>query len=120
MAGPRFLVQRYLPGDERPKGPSWGGQLFNLGSLDLNYEITPLKYAVGMKGENPVFGEGVTRVEVDDEAAGPFIVLSQCSDEYGEQKIRVNLDELKVVLGVAVRLINRYPKELRDYELELN
>ena len=48
------------------------------------------KMTVVPDGE-PIFHERATHIEIDDEAAGEFLVISQCVD--GEQKIRIDHDE---------------------------
>ena len=65
--------------------------------------ITPIKVAVRRKHENPVLGEQVIHVSVDDEGAGPFIVLD--SNEGCENGLRINEEELEVVLVAARKLI---------------
>jgi hypothetical protein len=42
--------------------------------------------------KEPIFAEGITKVSIDDEAAGEFIVISQ-SFENDEQKIKIDPDE---------------------------
>ena len=59
---------------------------------------TPMKHcilslSVYRQGDNPVFGETVTKVSLDDEAAGLFFILEQ---EVG--KLRFDFDEFKEVV----------------------
>ena len=70
---------------------------------------TPLTYAVHNETDSPVFGESTTHVSVDDEAGGPFIVLKQDYEPLGEQKLRLDLDELIAVTEAAKKLIGEQP-----------
>ena len=65
--------------------------------------ITPIKVAVHSKDDNPIFGENVIHVSVDDEAAGPFIVLE--SNEGMKDGLRINMDELEAATAAARKLI---------------
>ena len=64
---------------------------------------TPIKVAVHRRGDNPIFGECATHVSVDDEAAGPFIVLE--SNAGHESGLRIDPDELEAVVVAARQLI---------------
>jgi hypothetical protein len=56
-------------------------------SLRMNkFKTTTLKVAVHREDVNPVFGEGVTFVSVDDEAGGPFLVIEQHDDDVKTQR----------------------------------
>lgn len=70
-------------------------------------ETTTLTVAVHRKGQNPVYGEGVTRVSVTDEAAGPFIEVRQVV-ESDEDCLRLDLDELEKVVEVARELVGGF------------
>ena len=65
--------------------------------------ITPLKVSVHRRGDNPVYGERVIKVTVDDEGGGPFIVLE--SNEGMEDGLRIDMDELEAVTAAARKLI---------------
>ncbi len=68
------------------------------------YIETPISVAVHLKTHNPVFGEQVTTVIVDDEAGGPFLVLKQSKDT-GLQELRMDMEELEAVVIAARKLI---------------
>ena len=67
---------------------------------------TPLQVAVHYDHINPVFGEETTHVALDDEAAGPFITISQ-----DDKTLKFDIEELEVCLRVAKDLLKTYPKE---------
>jgi hypothetical protein len=59
------------------------------------------------EGENPVFSEQATHIRIEDEAAGPFLVISQPNDRAW---IRISDNkELYAICEAAAAL-------LRDYE----
>jgi hypothetical protein len=65
--------------------------------------ITPLKVSVHRKGDNPIFGENVINVSVEDEGGGPFIVLD--SNEGKEDGLRIDMDELEAATSAARKLL---------------
>lgn len=73
----------------------------------MNTKVTMTQFAIHREDENPIFGDNVTRVSLEDEGGGPFLVLSQV-DYNGTNKIRVDFSELDVILKTA--------KELWEFE----
>lgn len=71
----------------------------------MTVKTIPIGYSVFREGESPIFGESATHVLVEDEAAGPFIVLKQ-SHELKE--MRFDLDELLAIADIAKRLIQEH------------
>ena len=69
------------------------------------YITSVISTVVHMDDRNPVFGEGVTTITIDDEAAGGFIVLTQ-----DEQTIKVDPDELQLITKTAMKLLANYKK----------
>ena len=69
----------------------------------MRFITTPIKIAVHMKQNNPVFGEAVTHVSLEDESGGAFFVLSQEG-----QEIRVDIDELEMILKAAKQMKSTY------------
>ena len=66
---------------------------------------TPLCYAVHCQGTSPVFDDSTTHVLVDDDAAGPFIVLRQFGTESKVGEVRLDIEDLEAIVLVARRLI---------------
>ena len=60
-------------------------------------------------GENPIHGEGNTRLILTDEAGGGFFELRQ-SNDYGDQCIRLELDEISAIYNHASNMIQEYDK----------
>ena len=76
---------------------------------DQSIKITPIVVSVHRSDVNPVFGEQAIHVKVDDEAGGPFIILTSNGDnDAGE--IRIDMDELEAVTKAARQLIHGYEK----------
>lgn len=74
----------------------------------MKYATTILTVAVHREGENPVFGEGNTYVKVDDEAGGPFLVLTQDTDSGVESSIRLDYQEFLAIAEAAKMLMHQY------------
>lgn len=77
---------------------------------------TPLKLAVHRVGVNPVFGESVFTVEVDDEGSGPYVILTANDGIDAETGLRIDLDELEAVTDAARALIEGVLKVTDDEE----
>jgi len=73
--------------------------------------VTTMEVAVHYPNMNPSFAEGVICVRVDDEGGGPFIVIAQ---DFGdkENKIRIDIDELPVIIDVAKKLVREFEKNI--------
>jgi hypothetical protein len=74
-------------------------------------QVTPIAMSVHRKGMNPIFGEGVTHVIVEDEASGPFLILRQLGAKTSPGEIRIDLDELETVTRVARELVEAFPAD---------
>ena len=58
-----------------------------------------------MDDRNPVFGDEIITITIDDEAAGGFIVLTQ-----NEQTIKIDPDELQLITKTAMEMLANYKK----------
>jgi hypothetical protein len=58
-----------------------------------------------MDDRNPIYGEGVTTITIDDEACGGYIVLTQ-----DDQTIKLDLEELQLITKTAMRMLAQYKK----------
>lgn len=76
----------------------------------MKYKSTIIGISIHLENMNPVYGEGVTHVNVQDEAGGPFITLSQVGEEKLEC-VRVDMEELEMITAEAKKLIGQFPKE---------
>lgn len=73
-----------------------------------DYLATIVSIAVHRPGTNPIYGEGVTTVRIEDDAAGPFIVIEQDGNETTRNgKILLEIDELRAVLREAEKLMQQ-------------
>ena len=76
----------------------------------MKYKSTIIKISIHPENLNPVYGEGVTHLCIEDEGGGPFLALSQ----EGEDKlecVRIDLEELEMITAEAKKLIGQFPKE---------
>jgi hypothetical protein len=76
----------------------------------MTYETRTVKVSVAPKGE-PLFHNGVTNIEIIDEASGEFLEVSQCS-ESNESKISIDPYEWPTIRAAIDKMI----KECRDYK----
>ena len=74
-------------------------------------KTTTISVSVHRAGVSPIYGEGVTRVLLDDEAAGPYIVLRQYDPGLENAEIRLDIEELRAVTVAAEKLIADYPED---------
>lgn len=72
----------------------------------MKYQATITRIALHRKGVNPVYGEGVTYLELADEAAGPFYRVSQITDQ-NESEVRLDLDELAALHALARSMLQQ-------------
>jgi hypothetical protein len=75
----------------------------------MKYKTTITRISIHPENVNPVYGEGVTHLCIQDEAAGPFITLSQVGEEKFES-VRVDIEELELITAEAKKLIGQFPK----------
>jgi hypothetical protein len=76
----------------------------------MNYETRTVKVSVAPKGE-PLFHNGVTNIEIVDEAAGEFLEVTQCNDS-NEGKISIEKSEWPTLRAAIDQMI----RECRDYK----
>lgn len=56
---------------------------------------TVLTISVHPEGDNPIFANSATRVTLDDEGSGAFVVLDQSGTEFAQHgQVRLDVDEL--------------------------
>ena len=79
----------------------------------MKYKSTVIRIAIHPENVNPVYGEGVTYVHIQDETAGPFLTLSQVMEDKVEC-VRIDMEELELITAEAKKLINQFPKEKKQ------
>lgn len=52
----------------------------------------------------PIFDADATTVRIEDDAAGPFLVIEQDSEEHGQQAIRLCFNEIDKLHHAMTRL----------------
>ena len=52
----------------------------------------------------PIFDDGATTVRIEDDAAGPFLVIEQEGDEHGVQAIRLCFNEIQLLYETMEKL----------------
>jgi hypothetical protein len=76
----------------------------------MTYETRTVKVSVAPKGE-PLFHNGVTNIEIIDEASGEFLEVSQCNDN-NDGKIFIDPYEWSTLRAAIDKMI----KECREYK----
>ena len=71
------------------------------------YKTTIMQVCIHREEANPVFGEGNTYVRVDDEAAGPFVVVEQLDDDVVKGTVRFDYEEFLAVAEAAKMLMHQ-------------
>jgi hypothetical protein len=71
------------------------------------FKTTILQVSVHREESNPVFGEGNTYVRVDDEAAGPFLIIEQHDDDVRPGTVRMEYEEFLAVAEAAKMLMHQ-------------
>ena len=75
------------------------------------YKFTPVKYNLSLQKDNPIFGDSVTSVEITDEAAGAFIVVSQ-----DDNVLRFNFDEFYYLAEMIKQMEETYNQHLEKVD----
>jgi hypothetical protein len=69
------------------------------------YTTSIISTVVHLDDRNPIFGDDIITITIDDEAAGGFIVLTQ-----NEQTIKIDPDELQLITKTAMKMLANYKK----------
>ena len=83
------------------------------------FKTTILQVAVHREESNPIFGEGNTYVRVDDEAAGPFLIIEQHDDDVRPGTVRMDYEEFMAVAEAAKMLMHQMYIEQADQEAKV-
>lgn len=67
------------------------------------FRSTVLRISVHPEGESPIYGECATWVGLVDEGGGPFVEITQPTED--GQNLRLEEDELLAVVDAAKRLL---------------
>lgn len=82
---------------------------------DMTYKMIPVSHAMYKEGDNPIFGDSSIRISVDDEAAGPFVRISQCNDDHSGE-ILLNFDEIAPLFEVLGKVHREWAEIDAGYE----
>jgi hypothetical protein len=69
------------------------------------YITSIISTVVHLDDRNPIFGDDITTITIDDDACGGYIVLTQ-----NEQTIRVDPEELLLIAKTAIKMLAKYKK----------
>jgi hypothetical protein len=71
----------------------------------MTYETRTTKVVIVPKGE-PLFNQEATEIEIVDEAAGEFVEVRQCSDQY-DGKIGITVEEWPTIRKAIDDMLGR-------------
>lgn len=74
-------------------------------------KMTTLCVSVHGEEENPVFGEYVTKISIDDESGGPFIRIEQDNNTDMKGVAFDSIEEMEMVWKAATGLMDQFKKE---------
>lgn len=69
------------------------------------YITSIISTVVHLDDRNPIFGEDIITITIDDEACGGYIVLTQ-----NDKTIKIDPDELQLIAKTARKLLANYKK----------
>ena len=69
----------------------------------INYKTTITQVTVHKADESAVFGESATRIKLEDEGAGGYLVIEQ-----DESSIRLDPEELDLIIAEAKKLMAQF------------
>lgn len=72
--------------------------------MSAKRSITAMSFAVHLDNESPIYGESSTHVRLEDEAAGEFLVLSQCHDAIKPGEIRIDFEDFDLIVEAVKKL----------------
>lgn len=76
----------------------------------MNYKTVPVKYNIYEENDNPVFGNSVLSVSIEDDAAGPYIEIEQCREE-NNGKVLVEMDQIDALVNLLHKLKSKWEEE---------
>ena len=76
----------------------------------MNYENRVTEITI-LPANEPLFCERATKVRIDDEAAGEFLIVSQCHDSIKPGEIAIESDEWPAIRDVIDSMVAKLRKE---------
>jgi hypothetical protein len=75
------------------------------------YKKTVVSAMVSMGEGSPLYAEGATKISIEDESGGGFIILTQDDMSNG---LRFDLDELEFIYNVGKQMVEEYNKQIES------
>lgn len=81
----------------------------------MEYKTLITKINVYSEGDNPIYGESVTEIELQDEAGGAFVTITQHPNYNVEgSQLRFNFEEIPLIMSMIEMLKNQEGLETND------
>ena len=74
----------------------------------FDYVVTPIVSTIHFRRDNPLYGESVIRVEIEDEAGGGFIRLRSLQENMEPGEIQIDMEQLEIVVNTARDMLKNY------------
>ena len=78
---------------------------------EVKYKITTMSVSICLPNHNPVYGDSVTTISIEDDGGGGYIKLQQHGDSLKPGIIKVDVEELKHIVKIATKLLKNYEPE---------
>lgn len=75
------------------------------------YKKTVVSVMVSMGEGSPLYAEGATKISIEDEVGGGFLVITQEDMSNG---LRFDLDELEFIYNVGKQMVEEYNKQIES------
>lgn len=66
----------------------------------MKYKSTIVAASIHLESDNPIFGNSVVTVKVEDDAGGAYLVFHQCSDE-NEGQVTIDFEQFDEIVKVV-------------------
>ena len=73
----------------------------------MEYKTTITQVTIHKSDDNPVFGESATRIKLEDEGAGRYLVIEQDGGS-----ISLDPEELDLIIAEAKKLMAQFEDEI--------
>lgn len=75
--------------------------------MEMELMTTVRSIAIHRKGDNPIFGETVIEVSLEDDAAGAYIIVKSNMEGLANGEIKLCYEEVQKILEVSSRLMKQ-------------
>lgn len=74
----------------------------------MSYTTKVIQINVYKDRDDPMSGDSVTQLIINDEGAGPYLEIRQSNEWVENGEIRLEFDEIDAIFNTAKRLVNEF------------